>query len=117
MLLSSNSPRTSPVRSNSTQLIGHPDVSVVPDDAAHAARQIHEVLVQPLDQNAGNRHQNAAGELRVSEGEETNLAVFGRTGVQITLALTVDLLHFRLDGMGDKKGTLMMSLGTKIERI
>lgn len=68
MLLSSNSPRTSPVRSNSTQLIGHPDVSVVPDDAAHAARKIHEVLVQPLDQNAGNRHQNAAGELQVSEG-------------------------------------------------
>ena len=63
MLLSSNSPRTSPLRSNSTQLVGHPDVSVVPDDAAHAARQIHEVLVQPLDQNARNRHQNAAGEL------------------------------------------------------
>lgn len=117
MLWSSNSPTPSRLRSNSTQPVGHPDVAVVPDDAAHAAGQIHEVLVQPLDQNAGHRHQNAAGQLRSSHTRAAYLAVFGRTRVEIALALAVDLLHFGLHEMTSAERTLITSFGMKIERI
>lgn len=74
----------------------HPDTTVVANDAAHVAVEIHKVLLQLLDQHRRHRHEHAIRQLGMTHSRESNLSILRRTRVQRSRSTGIHVLDLGL---------------------